>query len=834
MGFFFLLVIVLKISIFVVRTHQETNIFDRKMEEMRNGIPHALTHNSETTLKSQNHPGVTKNSSKHQGLNAYKKGTETTVNKVGRNGRQNVCLSPERDAPWILDGSCMTSPHFSTFSSNGHRRSCGLCGGHAAYLRELRDKVAAKFEKKCKDMVVYGAALGGKYEMWMRTPGFLGDHSSKVVKRHGTCFFQFVTDTNSTGDSTSADGSQNLIVVDPAKMPYDNNRRNTKVLKFNPGLLFPWAERVIWQDAKLISSLEGNKPSPHGLPSDYLLHFNRTVQRFGTCSSFMGLPHHKSSIHTSPSVSLEAHCDTVVAAAKRRPTVSDNLDVLRTQCERYKEEHSNPKNHSIPVFNQAPLIDSAFIVYDMRSTHCQKFNGDFGCSWLDEVHCYSDRDQISFPHVLATSGLRLSPELDIPGQEYRDRVYVDKSNVPMLHIAKRSCHWYYRSFSRCIAPEEEITRGKNEALEQLVPVARRKGARIAVIVAGTLQRFMFSSTIKHLIQPIARKQMVADYYVSLTTEKTMPYRSGMGYADHFQPDPTLPRSDLNDTIDIEEYLREEIGNNGASVGAIKIQERIDIDSEPLLAARRKQALLENPNEDPDLRFPLFDIRTSDVAYRTANANRNLLRMHLAVQNLWDSVLKWEAEEGFKYDYVMFLRDDTLWLGTMNIKLQKKTGDVFVPACDARDPPLHPSEMNDHMLISRRNSADLFGKYYSTLFQTDVKACMDNLPREIRSSGKRGCNSEMLLKWITDNQKLKVTKVGQGQIPFQRSANVRLPDGSNMQCFHKFCQSESFPLDLAKLGKNLTTCKSIDWNALFLPKSINSTTALHDTLESHKS
>ena len=90
----------------------------------------------------------------------------------------------------------------------------------------------------------------------------------------------------------------------------------------------------------------------------------------------------------------------------------------------------------------------------MRSSSCRKFIGNFGCSWLNEVHCYSDRDQISFPQVLASTGLRLSSKLELAGQEYRDRIYVNKEG-PMVHIAKRSCHWHYGSFSRCVALREE-------------------------------------------------------------------------------------------------------------------------------------------------------------------------------------------------------------------------------------------------------------------------------------------------------------------------------------------------------------------------------------------
>ncbi|GFH48583.1 hypothetical protein CTEN210_05059 [Chaetoceros tenuissimus] len=138
------------------------------------------------------------------------------------------CHSPEKNVPWILDGTCMKDPHRSIFSSASYKRTCGLCGDNAEYLRELQEDIAKKFASKCKELVVYGAALGSKYEQWMRSSNFLGDHSIKVVRRHGTCFFQFVTDVDHTGDLLSAEGSQRLVVIDPSRMPYKSDRRNTK------------------------------------------------------------------------------------------------------------------------------------------------------------------------------------------------------------------------------------------------------------------------------------------------------------------------------------------------------------------------------------------------------------------------------------------------------------------------------------------------------------------------------------------------------------------------------------------------------------------------------
>ena len=725
----------------------------------------------------------------------------------------SVCPSPERDIPWIFNGTCEERPLLSSFSSLRVTRSCGFCGDDAAYLRELRDEISAKYKDRCKDLVVYGAAIGKQYEEWVRSSSFLSKHTSKVVKRHKTCFFLFVTDTKNTGDSFAADESQMLIVIDPARMPFENNRRNTKVLKLNPGLFFPWAERVIWQDAKL-----QDRKQKYSLPSDYMLHFNRTVERFGVCSSFVGLPLHKNTVGASPDVNLQAHCNAIIAASKKRPTVSDSLQTLLFQCKVAQKQLSEriiQDNSRSKEFYQEPLVDTAFIVYDMRTPDCRQFNGNLGCSWLDEIHCYSDRDQISFPVVMANSGLRISPNLHIRGYELRDRVYVNMNDTPMLHVAKRSCHWYYHSFSRCVAPDVEEIHEANNSLPNRNEESRLK---IAVIVAGTLQRFMITSTIKHFIKPMMLNTKVADvdYYASLTTAKAKAYRSDTSYTDRLQPDPKLPVSTLHDNVDIEEYVRTKFDRIEARIGALQIQENIDIDAEPMLKARRKKALIENPSEDPDQRFPIIDNRTADTAKRTANANRNLLRMHLAIQNLWSKALKWEAEEGFKYDYVLFL-DDSLWLNDFDIlKMTEKEGDIFVPSCDARDPPLHPLELNDHILISTRKTAGIFGNYYLALFQTDVERCMDSLPTSLSSSGERGCNSEMLLKWIVDWNNVRVTKVRQSEVPFQRSANVKLSDGSITQCFHKFCQSKKSPLKVSKEYKNMRKCSKIDERRIVAP------------------
>ena len=706
---------------------------------------------------------------------------------------RDTCTSPEANVPWILNGECMKEPILSVLNNGENQNSCGLCGHRAFYLKNLRNGLEAKHKNQCKDLVVYGACLGRVCKkMLQKKTGW------KFVQRPGTCFFMFVAGFNRSTMSSSYSKLNNLIFVDLGEMPYKNNRRNIKVLKFNPGLLFPWADRVIWQDAKLPSKWAFQ------LPKDYMLHFNRTAQNNDACVSFMGLPLNKASVGSSGKVTLRAQCDSVIAAAEERPSVSDSIDSVRTQCENYMKKK----------VSQTPLVDTAFIVYDMRSPVCRKFNGDFLCSWLDEIHCQSDRDQITFPFIMDAFNLKLASEMDVAGLEFRDQIYVNENKDTRIHIAKRSCHWYYSSFSRCVAQATQINESYEVYQNDFVTPSFKKNIRLAIIMAGTLQRFMFNSTLEHVFKPRNKQgglPVDIDYFVSLTTQKVKAYRSDSAYTNYLESDPILPRSKFSDYVDLEEYIRDKVGRLGVMVGDVKFQENIDINSEDLLKARRADALRKYPNEDPDVKFPIFDMRSKEKAYHTANANRNLLSMHLSIQNLWNQAVKWEQEEGFKYDYVMFMRDDSLWLDAFDIhKLHAKNGDIFIPSCNARDPPMTSSEFNDHILISRRNVADLFGNYYKTLHSINVTKCMERLPETLTKKDKhgykRGCNREMLLKHVTEENDINVVQIPQSEIPFQRSANVKIPDNPNIQCFHKFCQSSEFPMNT----RNMKKCADIDW------------------------
>lgn len=85
------------------------------------------------------------------------------------------------------------------------------------------------------------------------------------------------------------------------------------------------------------------------------------------------------------------------------------------------------------------------------------------------------------------------------------------------------------------------------------------------------------------------------------------------------------------------------------------------------------------------------------------------------------------------------------------------------------------QLNDHIIVSKRKSADIFGSYLTQLLKVDTpQECMQKLDSRVTSNGKRGCNSEMMLKFVMDEEGVRVRKPPQSLIPFLRSARVEMP------------------------------------------------------------
>mmetsp|Transcript_14618 Transcript_14618/g.55266 ORF Transcript_14618/g.55266 Transcript_14618/m.55266 type:complete len:118 (-) Transcript_14618:605-958(-) len=104
------------------------------------------------------------------------------------------------------------------------------------------------------------------------------------------------------------------------------------------------------------------------------------------------------------------------------------------------------------------MIDGAMFLLDYSTPRCKDFSTVLSCSWFNEVQCYSDRDQMSFPYVL-TRALGIQPSETVPIKKFDPPVVRDRWGNPMVLIIpvydrledreklwKGMTHWYFSTY----------------------------------------------------------------------------------------------------------------------------------------------------------------------------------------------------------------------------------------------------------------------------------------------------------------------------------------------------------------------------------------------------
>eukprot|EP00968_Pinguiococcus_pyrenoidosus_P013315 scaffold1213_cov256-Pinguiococcus_pyrenoidosus.AAC.8 len=113
------------------------------------------------------------------------------------------------------------------------------------------------------------------------------------------------------------------------------------------------------------------------------------------CAVYMGLPEKRDG------KTVDEHYEKLVKAAKGRPGLTDSLEALCEQAEAYIADDGEDVGVNV-------MIDGAMFLLDYSTPRCKDFSTVLSCSWFNEVQCYSDRDQMSFPYVLTRALGKLS------------------------------------------------------------------------------------------------------------------------------------------------------------------------------------------------------------------------------------------------------------------------------------------------------------------------------------------------------------------------------------------------------------------------------------------
>jgi len=714
------------------------------------------------------------------------------------------CTSPESDVPWPLKGS--------EFAKTNGDHSCGMDSDtdFGKFFRgDLWERKFHPLVKKCPKLAVFGVAFGGNFVKDLDAPHVHSlINATDLLSRHGRCFFIFTTeadiennkdaiDMHNTGERSFIDpvaiGHLILIPIPAAVLPYKNPRRNVKLLKYVGQYLFRETEIVVWQDAKFFRNDFVSKQ-----PLDY----NAMVEK-GVCVTAIGLPVHKITVGLENirrgiekdgryNAQYEHHCQTIIAALVGRPNVTDSADNLIRQCDAYLQ---NVYNHegSVEIMNLG-LIDSAFVVWNHKTEACREFSSTLRCTIADQISCHSDRDQVSIPFALYKTGvsgryaLRKGAELQKVDEEWDPRIHdldfinaEKKNNAVMFRAVRSSCHWYFSRLGNC---RTDLTEG--------IPT-------IALLIAGSAKRYVLSGMSDHLIKPLRKQNTKVDYYLMLSVKQGLAYRSSEEYMKYQTYDPIFSEiSTEKDSSVVTAYLFEKIRTSvskaGANVGGIHIQPQPMKLDHVSLRKKQLEAKKSRPKEDSYFRFPTLDLRP-EYRRRTAVANRNLFKLYLGLQKLWEKhLLSAETYVGVKYDYVMVLREDAAWLQDFDLQKLIDTNpeaDAYVLSCDLREgPAMIAAEYNDYGIVIRRNKAAFIGQYFNQILKADLQKCHDSVISVVPQG--TGCNAGMLFHWVMQTHNITVQRVPQSAFPMERLLNLKVNDTEQV-CIHRMCQSQESPL-----------------------------------------
>jgi len=239
------------------------------------------------------------------------------------------------------------------------------------------------------------------------------------------------------------------------------------------------------------------------------------------------------------------------------------------------------------------------------------------------------------------------------------------------------------------------------------------------------------------------------------------------------------------------------------------------------AARKKNPKDSGNNNNQEIsfdffqQFPMMDLREA-AKTRTRAGNKNIVRLFLALESLWKNEFRRYEDQlqQPKHDYVLILRDDTLWLDDFDLHkviATDPTADAYVLSCNGRQPEMLPPEINDHGILIRRDKANIVGEYVSAMASLDLQKCHDSVTEWLGKD--RGCNSEMILKYILETNHVRVKLVPQSLLPFERAVRIdnssnNNNNGNDFYCYHKFCQSIEDPL---QLPSGMRKCKDLNFD-----------------------
>jgi len=282
-------------------------------------------------------------------------------------------------------------------------------------------KMSQKLTRNCS-VVVYTNhfhALSNTSSPLLHQP----DLNATDLYQTAVCFVAYVI--GDTTDKITKHGAWRVVPVGVKSdsRVFENLRKASKVTKLQPGKLFNNnVDYAVYVDAKLKLKIA----------VQHLIDITSTINaksKYPQCQVFLGVCKHPLQR------SIISEGAAILWKRKKRPGITSMPSEIRKQIHLYGKAFREDLKGS-PQY----MADTAILVHDLRIQ-----SGDhFRCQWLSEFLRFSDRDQLSFPYVVA-KGMK-SSSLDFQGEQDRHGLllhvgHATPSNHACIKMFATRLHW---------------------------------------------------------------------------------------------------------------------------------------------------------------------------------------------------------------------------------------------------------------------------------------------------------------------------------------------------------------------------------------------------------
>ena len=228
--------------------------------------------------------------------------------------------------------------------------------------------------------VVYTVYIGVETTVSFHEPF----HAAKN-RHNSSCYIAFSTSV--LNETARAHSKWNMVPLTTINSIEWDTRRLSRVIKLTPGGFFaPSVREAIYVDAK------------YQLCGDPRKLVDMLRDQSGQKSAILVAIHHP--LRSNPSSERAA----IMWTKQKRPDISYSMWTMKSQIDSYE---GFEKSENISLSN---MIDGGFLVHDLTSP----IGREFRCAWSNEYYKGADRDQLSFPFVLAVkakrAGVSFSPD----------------------------------------------------------------------------------------------------------------------------------------------------------------------------------------------------------------------------------------------------------------------------------------------------------------------------------------------------------------------------------------------------------------------------------------